>query len=72
MICFFNPGVPSAGVYLTSPVFSFDAAARIAAIGALFFGSPAPRWTTASPFSRRSRACSFRRSVGDSAMDFAS
>jgi hypothetical protein len=44
----------------------------MAVIGALFFGSPIPRWMTGWPFSRNSLASSFNRKVGESAMDLAS
>src|SRR3990172_9767394 len=64
--------MPSEGVYLMSPVLSFAAALRMALIGALFLGSPAPRWTTASPLSFRRAASSFSFSVGDSAIEPAS
>ena len=44
----------------------------MAVIGVLFFGSPIPRWITASPRSRSRRASSFSLSVGDSAIERAS
>ncbi len=43
MMAFFSDGMPSVGVYLTSPWTIFDAVLRMAASGALFFGSPMPR-----------------------------
>jgi hypothetical protein len=72
MIAFLSEGMPSDGAYLISPPDSRAAEARIAVIGALFFGSPMPRWMTDSPFSRRILASSFRRRVGDSTMELAS
>jgi hypothetical protein len=44
----------------------------MAVIGALFFGSPIPRWITGSPRSFRMRASSFNLRVGDSTIDRAS
>ena len=41
-------------------------------MGVLFFGSPIPRWITASPRSRSQRASSFSARVGDSAISVAS
>lgn len=52
-----------------SPVFSRAAALSRAAMGALFFGSPIPKWMTASPRSLSRAAASFSFKVGDSAMD---
>src|SRR5512138_3478566 len=65
-------GMPSGGVYLTSPLLSLAAEARIAEIGVLFLGSPIPKLITASPRSRRSRASSLSAKVGDSAISLAS
>src|SRR4030066_48074 len=72
MTAFLSDGIPSTGVYLTSPSASWAAAPRTAEIGVLFFGSPIPRLMTASPRSLRRRASSFRRRVGDSAIERAS
>ena len=44
----------------------------MAAIGVLFFGSPIPRWITASPRSRRRHASSLSASVGEALIDRAS
>src|SRR4030042_589566 len=65
MMARLSDGVPSTGVYLTSPSFSLAAALKMALMGVLFFGSPIPRWMTGSPFSRRMRASSFSASVGE-------
>ena len=65
MIAFFNPGVPSGGVYFTSPEVSFAAELRMAVIGALFFGSQIPILMTGSPFSRSNRAFSLSAKVGE-------
>ncbi|MFA5788243.1 MAG: hypothetical protein WDA71_14865 [Actinomycetota bacterium] len=51
---------------------SLEAALRMAAKGALFFGSPMPRWITGSPLSRRRRASSLSLRVEDWGMDRAS
>src|SRR3990172_1378157 len=72
MTAFLSDGIPSTGVYLTSPSARRAAAPRTAEIGVLFLGSPIPRLITASPRSLRSRASSFRRRVGDSAIERAS
>src|SRR5208337_3629201 len=72
MIAFLSAGMPSAGVYFTSPVLRRDAQLTMASMGALLFGSPPPRWITGSPLSRSSAAVSFSLRVGDSEMDFAS
>ena len=72
MIAFFRDGIPSVGVYLISPVFYLAAELRIAVLGALFFGSPTPRWMTGSPFERNNRASSFSFRVGEVAIDRAS
>jgi len=71
MIAFFREGIPSVGEYLMSPVFNLADEFKIALIGALFFGSPMPRWITGSPRWRRSSASSFSRRVGDSAIEAA-
>ena len=71
-MAFFSEGMPSVGEYLMSPALSLAAALIKAGNGVLFFGSPIPRWMTASPRSRSSRASSFIFSVGDSAIDRAS
>jgi hypothetical protein len=44
----------------------------MASMGALFLGSPPPRWMTGSPLSRSRAAVSFSFNVGDSQMDLAS
>ena len=72
MMAFLSDGRPSVGEYLMSPVTSFDAVLRMAFSGALFLGSPIPRWMTGSPRSRSNRASSLSRSVGDSTIDRAS
>src|SRR3990172_6702345 len=72
MMAFLSEGDPSVGVYLTSPPLSLAAEDRMAWMGALFLGSPIPRWITASPRSRSRRASSLRRMVGDSAIERAS
>src|ERR1035438_496048 len=72
MMAFFSAGMPSAGVYFTTPVLSSEAQLMMASIGVLLLGSPPPRWMTGSPFSRSNAAVSFSLSVGDSQMDLAS
>src|SRR5512140_2959112 len=72
MIAFLRAGIPSAGVYLMSPVFRTWAELMIALIGAFDFGSPPPRWMTGSPLSRSIVAVSFSLSVGDTPMERAS
>src|ERR1035441_6275202 len=72
MTAFFSERRPSAGVYFTSPVWSREEQLTIASMGALFLGSPPPRWITGSPFSRSMAAVSFSFRVGDSDMDLAS
>src|ERR1017187_5839752 len=72
MTAFFNERRPSAGVYFTSPVCSREEQLTMASMGALFLGSPPPRWITGSPFSRSMAAVSFSFRVGDSDMDLAS
>src|SRR5271157_1496840 len=72
MMAFLSAGMPSAGVYFTSPVLSRDAQLTMASMGALLFGSPPPRWITGSPLSRSKAAVSFSFRVGDSEMDLAS
>src|ERR1019366_3228376 len=72
MMAFLSAGMPSAGVYFTSPVLSRDAQLTMASMGALLLGSPPPRWITGSPLSRSSAAVSFSFRVGDSDMDLAS
>jgi hypothetical protein len=71
MIAFFKDGMPSGGVYLTSPPLSLAAEVRIAVIGVLFFGSPIPMLITGSPRSRFTRASSLSANVGEGAMDLA-
>src|ERR1035441_2345880 len=72
MTAFFSESRPSAGVYFTSPVLSREEQLTMASMGALFLGSPPPRWITGSPFSRSMAAVSFSFRVGDSDMDLAS
>jgi hypothetical protein len=43
----------------------------MASMGALFLGSPPPRWMTGSPFSFSNAAVSFNFRVGDSQIDLA-
>src|ERR1035441_5211916 len=71
-MAFLSAGIPSAGVYFTSPVASSAVQLTMASTGALLFGSPPPRCLTGSPFSRSSAAVSFSLSVGDSEIDLAS
>src|ERR1022692_172596 len=68
-MAFFSERRPSAGVYLTSPVCRRDEQLTMASMGALFLGSPPPRWMTGSPLSLSRAAVSFSFSVGDSQMD---
>ena len=68
MMAFFREGVPSGGVYLTSPEVSLAAELRMAVIGALFFGSPMLILMTGSPRSLKILASSLSASVGDSAI----
>src|ERR1039458_7288861 len=72
MIAFLSVRMPSAGVYLTSPVWSRDVQLTMASMGVLLLGSPPPRWMTGSPLSRSNAAVSFSFRVGDSQMDLAS
>jgi hypothetical protein len=72
MMAFFSESRPSAGVYFTSPVWSREEQLTMASMGALFLGSPPPRWMTGSPLSRSMAAVSFSLRVGDSLMDLAS
>ena len=72
MIAFLSEGMPSVGVYLTSPLLNLAAELNIAVIGALFLGSPIPRWMTGWPRSRNSRASSLSLNVGESTIDLAS
>src|SRR5512140_3673857 len=72
MMAFFKAGMPSAGVYLISPLFNSAVQLRMASMGVLLFGSPPPRWMTGSPFSLSSAAVSFSFRVGDSLIDLAS
>src|ERR1019366_6372046 len=55
MTAFFSESRPSAGVYFTSPVWSREEQLTMASMGALFLGSPPPRWITGSAFSSESR-----------------
>src|SRR5512141_3049492 len=72
MTAFFSAGMPSAGVYRISPVFSIDEQLMIASIGVRLLGSPPPRWMTGSPLSLSRAAVSLSLRVGDSLMDNAS
>ena len=72
MMAFLSAGMPSGGVYLTSPVLSRAVQLTMASMGVLLFGSPPPRWMTGSPLSLSSAAVSFSFRVGDSQMDLAS
>ena len=72
MTAFFSAGMPSAGVYFTSPVCSRDEQLTMASMGALLLGSPPPRWITGSPFSLSKAAVSLSFKVGDSEIHFAS
>src|ERR1035441_10651591 len=71
MMAFLSEGMPSAGVYFTSPVCSRAVQLTMASMGALLLGSPPPRWMTGSPFSFNNAAVSFSFNVGDSQMDLA-
>jgi hypothetical protein len=55
-----------------SPVLNFAAELKMAVMGALFLGSPIPRWITGWPFSLKSRASSLSLKVGESTIDLAS
>ena len=69
MIACFSASVPSVGTYFTLPLVRRAAELTIAASGALFFGSPPPRWITGWPCAASSAARSFRASVADSRME---
>src|SRR5581483_1393055 len=68
MMARLSEGRPSVGTYLTSPVCNLAAELRIAVIGALFLGSPIPRWMTGSPLSLSRWASSLSLSVAESLM----